>query len=142
MMADDAVWGAMADAFDAAERIARARLMAALDGAEAAGGDVRGRQSAALLVVPGAGRGVAAAPTCASRTTPSRSSELRRAARRERGLRAGRARPTTLMGEGRHDEAAARYGAAAARAPPDNHELLFWAASAWRRAARWTTAWR
>jgi hypothetical protein len=31
------------------------RLLAALDAAEAAGGDVRGRQSAALLVVPAAG---------------------------------------------------------------------------------------
>ena len=36
------------------------RLMAALEGAEAEGGDVRGRQSAALLVVPAGGRAVAA----------------------------------------------------------------------------------
>ena len=36
------------------------RLLAALDAAEAAGGDVRGKQSAALLVVAGRGRAVAA----------------------------------------------------------------------------------
>jgi uncharacterized Ntn-hydrolase superfamily protein len=53
MVRRDRVWSAMADAFvDAAGDLA-ARLLAALDAAEAAGGDARGRQSAALVVVPG-----------------------------------------------------------------------------------------
>ncbi len=45
------VWSAMADAFRSAQGELAERLLAALEAAEAAGGDVRGRQSAALLVV-------------------------------------------------------------------------------------------
>jgi len=55
MMAADTVPQAMAAAFEAAEGDLAARLTAALDGAESVGGDVRGRQSAALLVVPAQG---------------------------------------------------------------------------------------
>ncbi|MDQ2689657.1 MAG: DUF1028 domain-containing protein, partial [Chloroflexota bacterium] len=48
----DTVWPAMADAYTrAAGRSFWERLLAALDAAEAAGGDVRGRQSAALVIV-------------------------------------------------------------------------------------------
>jgi uncharacterized Ntn-hydrolase superfamily protein len=52
MLQSDAVWQAMIPAFESATGSLADRLMAALLGAEAAGGDVRGRQSAALLVVP------------------------------------------------------------------------------------------
>ncbi len=55
MMATPGVWPAMARAFDAASGPLARRMVAALHAAEAHGGDVRGRQSAALLVVPGAG---------------------------------------------------------------------------------------
>ena len=51
-----AVWGSMVDAFAAAEGSLARRLLAALDAAEAAGGDWRGRQAAGLLVVPAAGQ--------------------------------------------------------------------------------------
>ncbi len=52
LMANDRVWPAMAEAFRASEGQPLAeRLLAALQAAEAAGGDVRGRQSAALIVV-------------------------------------------------------------------------------------------
>jgi uncharacterized Ntn-hydrolase superfamily protein len=50
MMARPGVPEAMADAFVASEGDLPARLLAALEAAEVAGGDVRGRQSAALLV--------------------------------------------------------------------------------------------
>jgi len=53
MMERATVWPAMLDAFTAADGPLADRLMAALLAAEAEGGDVRGRQSAALLVVPG-----------------------------------------------------------------------------------------
>jgi uncharacterized Ntn-hydrolase superfamily protein len=46
------VWPAMADAFARSEGDLAARLLAALAAAEANGGDIRGRQSAALVVVP------------------------------------------------------------------------------------------
>jgi uncharacterized Ntn-hydrolase superfamily protein len=51
MMASGAVWGAMAAAYEAAEGTLARRLLAALDAAEAEGGDFRGPQSAAMLVV-------------------------------------------------------------------------------------------
>jgi uncharacterized Ntn-hydrolase superfamily protein len=55
MMERPTVWPAMAAAYRAAVGPLADRLMAALGAAEREGGDVRGRQSAALLVVPGSG---------------------------------------------------------------------------------------
>jgi uncharacterized Ntn-hydrolase superfamily protein len=51
MAASPAVWDGMIDAFEEAEGTLATRLLAALHAAEAAGGDFRGRRSAALLVV-------------------------------------------------------------------------------------------
>lgn len=53
MMASPEVWPAMAKAFEGTKGDLAERLLAALEAAEAAGGDARGRQSAALLVVAG-----------------------------------------------------------------------------------------
>jgi uncharacterized Ntn-hydrolase superfamily protein len=53
MMTDDTVWPAMLNAYRRARGDLGARLVAALEAAEATGGDIRGRQSAALLVVSG-----------------------------------------------------------------------------------------
>jgi len=53
MLASPAVWHAAADTFAAAEGTLAERLLAAVDAAEEAGGDFRGRESAALLVVSG-----------------------------------------------------------------------------------------
>lgn len=53
MMLRDTVWDAMANAYESAEGDLIDRLLRALDAAEAEGGDIRGRQSAALLVVKG-----------------------------------------------------------------------------------------
>jgi uncharacterized Ntn-hydrolase superfamily protein len=55
MMERDTVWDAMMAAFAGAEGDLGARLLAALEAAEGEGGDIRGRQSAALVVVPGSG---------------------------------------------------------------------------------------
>ena len=51
MMDNDSVWPAMAEAYESADGDLAARLLAALEAAQAAGGDIRGKQSAALLVV-------------------------------------------------------------------------------------------
>ena len=51
LMASDQVWPAMAKAFGAASGDLAARMLAALDAAESVGGDIRGKQSAALVVV-------------------------------------------------------------------------------------------
>ena len=53
MLASPAVWHAAADTLAATEGSLAERLLAALDAAEEAGGDFRGRESAALLVVSG-----------------------------------------------------------------------------------------
>ena len=55
MMASEGVPEAMAIAFTAAGGELALRLLAALEAGEAAGGDARGRMSAALLVVPAEG---------------------------------------------------------------------------------------
>jgi len=55
MMERATVWPAMAEAYRATQGPLADRLLAALRAAEAEGGDVRGRQSAALLVVPASG---------------------------------------------------------------------------------------
>jgi len=57
MMAQDTVPQAMAAAFDASDGDLAERLLAALDAAQGEGGDIRGRQSAAILVVPGESAG-------------------------------------------------------------------------------------
>ena len=51
MMRSTDVWHAMAEAFEAATGSLARRLLAALEAAEAAGGDWRGQQAAGLLVV-------------------------------------------------------------------------------------------
>ncbi|MFD1720741.1 DUF1028 domain-containing protein [Amnibacterium endophyticum] len=56
IMRSPAVWHAMKDTFEAVRGGGLgAALLATLDAAEAAGGDLRGRQSAAILVVPATG---------------------------------------------------------------------------------------
>jgi len=57
LMEKETVWPAMAKAFEAARGDLAERMLAALDAAEAEGGDIRGRQSAALLVVKGVSTG-------------------------------------------------------------------------------------
>ena len=51
LMDKPSVWPAMARAYEAAQGDLADRLLAALDAAEAEGGDIRGRQSAAIVVV-------------------------------------------------------------------------------------------
>ena len=51
MMAKDTVWDAMSRAYADSDGDLADRLLAALDAAESEGGDIRGRQSAAVLVV-------------------------------------------------------------------------------------------
>jgi uncharacterized Ntn-hydrolase superfamily protein len=128
MMDNGTVWGAMAEAFTAAdtrrEPLAE-RLLAALDAAEAAGGDVRGRQSAALVVVGPSGESWERRVDLRVEDHPEPLAELRRLLVLHRAYAlAGEA--DELMGEGDHVAAGERYAAASALVP-DNPELLFWA---------------
>jgi len=53
MLANDTVWGKMADAFKSAKADLTERLMEALEAGQDAGGDVRGMQAGGIVVVPG-----------------------------------------------------------------------------------------
>jgi uncharacterized Ntn-hydrolase superfamily protein len=125
MMARATVPDAMAAAFAQARGDLAERLMTALEGAEAEGGDVRGRQSAALLVVPAQGERWEARIDLRVEDHGDPVTELRRLLGLQRAYElAGEA--DELMGEGRAAEAARRYVRASELAP-ESDELLFWA---------------
>jgi uncharacterized Ntn-hydrolase superfamily protein len=125
IMASPSVWPAMLEAFERTSGPLVGRLLAALDAAEGEGGDVRGRQSAALLIVPAEGEAWETSISLRVEDHPEPLTELKRLlALRDAYELAGQA--DALVNESRHDEAARLYVRASERAP-DNHELLFWA---------------
>lgn len=125
MMASERVWPEMLAAFRSARGTLTQRLLAALDAAEAAGGDVRGRQSAAILVVPAHGASWEKVVSLHVEDHREPLSELRRlVALHEAYVVASRG--DELVSAGRHDEAAAAYRRASELAP-ENDELRFWA---------------
>jgi uncharacterized Ntn-hydrolase superfamily protein len=128
MMASDAVWPAMARAFAASSGPLARRLLAALRAAEEAGGDVRGRQSAAVVVVPASGEPWRRTVELRVEDHPEPLDELERLLTLHDAYRLA-TEGDDLTGEGRHAEAGERYERAAELAP-DNHELLFWAGMA------------
>jgi uncharacterized Ntn-hydrolase superfamily protein len=126
IMRTDAVWGAMSEAYLGASGPLAERLLDALDAGEAAGGDVRGRQSAALLVVPAEGEPWERVVEVRVDDHPDPLAELRRLAGLA-GAYAVAAEGDEASGGGDHDAAAERFIAAWELAP-ENIELRFWAA--------------
>jgi len=125
MMERDTVPAAMSAAFAAADGDLPTRLMAALGGAEGEGGDVRGRQSAALLVVPAEGEPWRARVDLRVEDHRDPLAELNRLLVLQRAYElAGAA--DELMAADRAAEAGELYRRAAELAP-DSDELLFWA---------------
>lgn len=57
MMLTDKVWSAMANAFETTKAPLAERLLAALEAAQSVGGDIRGKQAAAMKVVNGISNG-------------------------------------------------------------------------------------
>ena len=101
------------------------RLMTALEGAEAEGGDVRGRQSAALLVAPAAGEPWRARVDLRVEDHADPVGELRRLLGLQRAYElAGEGDELAAAGDA--EAAAGRYVRAAELAP-ESDELLFWA---------------
>jgi uncharacterized Ntn-hydrolase superfamily protein len=124
-MARETVPAAMVAGFQAAEGDLAERLLAALDAAEGEGGDVRGRQSAAILVVPGAGEPWETIVDLRVEDHPEPLAELRRLVGvHDAYVLAGEG--DELSGAGDHAAAAEKYVAAYERAP-DYVELEFWA---------------
>lgn len=129
LMANAQVWPAMARAYEQAEGDLAARLLAALDAAQKAGGDIRGQQSAAIVIV----RGKRSNRPWSDRImdlrvedSPRPLAELRRLVTLWRAYREEDA-GDTYIAEGNVDAALTAYSAAA-RLAPGNNELLFWQA--------------
>src|SRR6476620_2304603 len=57
LMSNDRNWHTISKAYESTKGDLAERMLAALDAAQAAGGDVRGRQSAAIVIVPAKGTG-------------------------------------------------------------------------------------
>jgi uncharacterized Ntn-hydrolase superfamily protein len=125
MMASGRVWPAMLAAYEAATGPLGKRLLSALDAAEGEGGDVRGRQSAALIVVPAAGEAWRTVVTLRVEDHPEPLQELRRLlSLHDAYVVASEA--DERVNEGRHEAAGELYRRACELAP-ENTELRFWA---------------
>jgi uncharacterized Ntn-hydrolase superfamily protein len=129
LMANDRVWPAMASAFERASGDLADRMLAALEAGQAAGGDVRGRQSAALLIVKakGSGRPWSGADRLFDLRVEDHQEpivELKRLIRLQRAY-AHANRGDELMTEKKVEAALASYEAAS-RLAPEIVELPFW----------------
>jgi uncharacterized Ntn-hydrolase superfamily protein len=125
IMISETVWPTMLETFEGTEGTLRDRMLAALDAAEAQGGDARGKQSVAILVVPGSGSYWETAISLRVEDHPEPLAELRRLVRIHDAY-ALADKADGLTNDGRHDEAARLYQQASEMVP-DNHELRFWA---------------
>jgi uncharacterized Ntn-hydrolase superfamily protein len=124
MMARETVPQAMSEAFTTATGPIADRLLAALDAAEAEGGDVRGRQSAAMVVVPAEGEPWRRTVDLRVEDHRAPLDELRRLLQLQRAYDLAGA-GDELLAAGRPDDAGALYQQAAELAPASD-ELLFW----------------
>lgn len=131
LMRNDRVWPAMAKAFESAKGSLAQRMLAALEAAEAAGGDIRGKQSAALIVVSGKPTGkpwLDRIYDLRVDDSPAPLPELRRLVKLQTAY--------NLMNDGdlavekKDDPGALKAYAGAEALVPDNAEMVFWHAVA------------
>jgi uncharacterized Ntn-hydrolase superfamily protein len=127
MMKTKSVWPEMAKAFETADGSLAERLMAALEAGEAAGGDIRGKQSIAILVVGAKSTGQPWVDRkldlrIADHPTPLK--EMKRLLKVHKAY--GHMNAGDLAVEHGDEEGALReYGAAEALFP-DNEEMKYW----------------
>jgi uncharacterized Ntn-hydrolase superfamily protein len=128
LMRTGKVWGAMSEAYLGASGSLAERLLDALDAGEAAGGDLRGRQSAAILVVPAEGEPWHRLVDLRVEDHEDPLGELRRIVRLNGSYRLLREADETFTA-GDEEKSNDLYVQAWERVP-ENHELKFWAALA------------
>jgi uncharacterized Ntn-hydrolase superfamily protein len=143
MMENPRVWPAMAAAYERARGDLAERLLAALEAAQRAGGDIRGKQSAAILIVKAksTGRPWAGADRLFDLRVedhPDPITELKRLIRLQRAY-AHANRGDELVSEKKIDEALREY-AAAGQLAPEILELPFWEAITLTVVGRWAEA--
>jgi uncharacterized Ntn-hydrolase superfamily protein len=131
LMRSERVWSAMARAFESTRGDLAERLLAALDAAQAEGGDIRGQQSAALVVVSGDRSDRPWERLFDLRVEDHRDplGELRRLVTVARAYRAA-TEGDNFMTVGLVDSALAAYRRASALLPDEatNGELIYWVA--------------
>ena len=131
LMLNDKVWPAMAHAFENTKGDLADRMLAALDAGQAAGGDIRGRQSAAIIVVTGKPTGMAWKDRIFDLRvddSPEPLVELRRLVTLQRAynhMNAG-----DLAVEKKDNEGALREYGAAEKLVPNSAEMIYWHAVA------------
>ncbi len=129
LMLKNTVWDAMSKAFEGTKGELVDRLMAALEAAQAEGGDIRGKQSAAILVVNGKSSG---APwkhrvyDLRVEDSPAPLVELKRLIRLNKAYNFMN-KGDELLTEGKVEEAMKSY-TQAMDMYPDNAEMVFWPA--------------
>jgi uncharacterized Ntn-hydrolase superfamily protein len=131
MMMNDRVWSAMAEGFESATGDLAGRMLAALEAGQEAGGDLRGQQSAALVVVSGKPTGRPWADgTFDLRVDdhPAPLEELRRLIVLQRAYNHMNAGDRAL--EHRDNTKALEEYVTAARLAPENLEVVYWHAVA------------
>lgn len=129
LMANDRVWPAMAEAFERAQGDLGERMLQALEAGQKAGGDIRGMQSAAIVVVKAKASGRPWADrVCDLRVedSPEPLQELRRLMRLRHAYQL-EDEGDEAISEKRPGDALRAYEAAMKLAP-DVVELQFWAA--------------
>lgn len=129
MMLRDTVWPAMAKAYESASGSLPDRLLAAMDAAQAQGGDIRGMQSAAMLVVSGKTSDHPWTEMIVDlrvEDNPAPLVELRRLLKIQRAYEAMN-RGDALLAAGKAEEALLAY-TEGRNAAPDITELPFWQA--------------
>ncbi|MCH7716147.1 MAG: DUF1028 domain-containing protein [Gemmatimonadetes bacterium] len=131
LMRNADVWPAMAQAFQRADGDLAARMLAALDAAQEAGGDIRGKQSAALIVVSGDARALPWERVFDLRVEDSATplAALRRLLGVARAYRAA-TDGDNFVTAGQIDSALVSYSRAAGMLPDraTNGELVYWQA--------------
>jgi uncharacterized Ntn-hydrolase superfamily protein len=131
LMLSATVWEAMAEAFRHGEGDLADRMLAALDAAEGEGGDIRGKQSAAILVVKGSGTGRPWADRIMELRVEDHAEPLKELRRLVRVHRAYEHMNSGDLAVERNDVAGAlREYSAAEKILPENLEMKFWHAVA------------
>ncbi|MGH7495888.1 MAG: DUF1028 domain-containing protein [bacterium] len=137
LMLNEKVWPAMAEAYQKTPGDLADKMLAAMDAAQGVGGDIRGKQSAAILIVSGTNTGrpwVDRVMELRVEDHPEPLQELRRLVHVHRAYQHMNAGDLAVE-HNDMEKALAEYGAAQ-KMVPDNLEMIYWTATSLVNAGR------